>query len=76
MARTMLAPSRAMIRHFNIPRYVVEDAYINNPRARTEIKASLVKVRDLAAELGLIDVFTKQIWKAYRIWDEPSKAAA
>jgi hypothetical protein len=65
-----------MIRYFNIPRYVVEDAYINNPRARTEIQASLVKVRDLAAELGLIDVFTKQIWKAYRIWDEPSKAAA
>ena len=76
MSRTMLAPSRAMIRHFNIPREVVEEAYINNPRSRAEIKASLVKVRDLAAELGLIDVFTKQIWKAYRIWDEPTKAAA
>src|SRR2546430_1986736 len=51
MSRTMLAPSRAMIRHFNIPREVIEDAYINNPRARAEIKASLVKVRDLALEL-------------------------
>jgi hypothetical protein len=76
MARQMLAPSRAMIRHFDIPRSVVEDAYINNPRARTEVKASLTKVRDLAAELGLIDVFTKQIWKSYRIWDEPARVAA
>jgi hypothetical protein len=32
-------------------------------------------VRDLADELGLIDGFTKQIWKAYRIWDKPAKAA-
>ncbi|HJT38330.1 MAG TPA: diiron oxygenase [Actinomycetota bacterium] len=76
MSRLMLAPSRAMVKHFNIPSEVMDDAYRKNPRARTEVKASLKKVRDLAVELDLVDGFTKQIWKAYRIWDEPSEAAA
>ncbi len=76
MSRLMLAPSRAMVRHFNIPSEVMDEAYRNNPRARAEVKASLTKVRDLAVELDLVDGFTKQIWKAYRIWDEPTKAAA
>jgi len=75
MSRVMLAPSRAMIRHFDIPKDVVDQAYRNNPRSRSELNASLAKVRNLAAELGLIDGFTKQIWKAYKIWDEPVTAA-
>lgn len=76
MSRIMLAPSRAMVQHFNIPSEVMDEAYRHNPHARAEVKASLKKVRDLAVELGLVDGFTKQIWKAYRIWDKPSKAAA
>src|SRR5206468_5925874 len=76
MSRMMLAPSPAMVRHFNIPSEVMDTAYRKNPKARAELRASLKKVRDLAVELDLVDGFTKQIWKAYRIWDEPSKAAA
>ena len=75
MSRLMLAPSRAMVRNFNIPAEVMNEAYRHNPRARAEVRASLKKVRDLAVELGLVDGFTKQIWKAYRIWDEPAAAA-
>lgn len=76
MARTMLAPSRAMMREFGIPEEVIVEAYRRDPKARRELKGSLAKVRDLAVELGLVDGFTKQIWRAYRIWDEPAKAAA
>jgi len=76
MSRLMLAPSRALVRHFNIPIEVMDTAYRKNPRARAELRASLKKVRDLAVELDLVDGFTKQIWKAYRIWDEPAEAAA
>src|SRR5207253_10564684 len=63
MARQMLAPSRAMVRHFNVPPEVIDEAYRHNPRARAEVKASLTKVRDLAVELDLVDGFTKQLWK-------------
>ena len=76
MARTMLAPSRAMVRHFDIPTEVIDEAYRHNPHARAEVRASLAKVRDLALELDLVDAFSKQIWKAYGIWAEPAKAAA
>jgi len=76
MARTMLAPSRAMVRHFDIPVEVINEVYRYNPSARAEVRASLAKVRDLALELDLVDAFSKQIWKAYGIWDQPQKAAA
>src|SRR5205085_10204981 len=45
MSRMMLAPSPAMVRHFNIPSDVMDVAYRKNPRARTELRASLKKVR-------------------------------
>jgi hypothetical protein len=71
MARIMLSPPGPMVRHFNIPKDVVREAYRNN-EARTEIRNCVGKVRDLAAELGLIDSFSKRIWYAFGIWDRPA----
>lgn len=76
MAGTMLDPPRAMIKHFGIPRQVVKEAYRENPAARDEVKASLTKVRDLCAELGLITPASRQVWKLMGIWAEPSVPAA
>jgi hypothetical protein len=79
MARVMLAPSRSMIRHFGIPRSVIDEAYRRNPAARAEARDSLTKVRALAEELGLINPIERQIWKAFRIWPpraERSRTAA
>jgi hypothetical protein len=71
MARIMLSPPGPMVRHFNIPKDVVREAYRNH-EAKTEIRNCVAKVRDLAAELGLIDSFSKRIWYALGIWDKPN----
>ena len=72
MARTMLDPPGAMIKHFGIPRHVIKEAYRKNPAGPAEIKTSITKVRDLCAELGLITPVSKQLWKLMGIWLEPA----
>ncbi|GAA4103718.1 MULTISPECIES: AurF N-oxygenase family protein [Actinomadura] len=70
MARIMLSPPGPMVRHFGIPRDVVREAY-RTPEARANISQSVGKVRDLMAELGLITPVSRQVWKAFGIWDTP-----
>jgi hypothetical protein len=70
MARIMLSPPGSMVRHFNIPKDVVREVY-RNDAARTELRDCVGKVRDLAAELGLINNVSKRIWYAFGIWDAP-----
>lgn len=70
MARIMLSPPGPMVRHFEIPKDVVRDVY-ENEAARTELRDCVGKVRDLAAELGLINNVSKRIWHAFGIWDTP-----
>lgn len=72
MARIMLSPPGPMVRHFNIPKDVVREAY-KNPVAQAEISNSVGKIRDLMAELGVITPVNKRIWKAFGIWDEPGE---
>ncbi|MCK2217608.1 diiron oxygenase [Actinomadura sp. ATCC 31491] len=71
MARIMLAPPGAMIRHFRIPPNVVADVYLRNDEAKREIRDSVGKTRELCAELGLIGPLTRRIWRAMGIWAEP-----
>jgi hypothetical protein len=71
MARIMLSPPGSMVRHFNIPRDVVREAY-RNPAAKEEIRNCVGKIRDLAAELDLLTPGNKLIWKALGIWDTPN----
>jgi hypothetical protein len=70
MARIMLAPPGAMVRHFNIPHEVVKEAY-HDDAFLEELRDCVGKVRDLAAELKLITPVSKQVWKAFGIWDTP-----
>jgi hypothetical protein len=70
MARIMLSPPGPMVRHFNIPREVVREAY-HDPDSKAEISNSVAKIRDLMNELGLVNRRNKQVWKAFGIWDEP-----
>ncbi|MGA4993550.1 AurF N-oxygenase family protein [Nonomuraea bangladeshensis] len=74
MARIMLAPPGAMIRHFRIPPNVVAEVYLRNPEARREIRDSVGKTRELCAELGLVNRFTRRLWRAMGIWAEPGTA--
>jgi hypothetical protein len=70
MARIMLLPPGPMVRHYNIPKDVVREAY-RSPLARGEIRDCVAKLRDLAVELSLIGPVSKQLWRAHGIWDEP-----
>ncbi|NBE92976.1 diiron oxygenase [Nonomuraea sp. KC401] len=74
MARIMLAPPGALIRHFKIPVSVVSEVYVRNPAAKQEIRDSIGKTRDLCAEIGLINPLTRRIWRLMGIWAEPERA--
>jgi hypothetical protein len=71
MAKTMLAPTDEMIRHFEIPDRVIDEAYRNNARSRAQNRNSLTKVRELADELGLINRASRAVWKRFKIWPKP-----
>ncbi|MFI6322083.1 diiron oxygenase [Nonomuraea sp. NPDC050556] len=68
MARIMLAPPGSMIKEFRIPRNVVEEVYLRSPAASQEISDSVGKTRELCAEVGLVNGFTRRIWKVMGIW--------
>ncbi|MFC5748227.1 AurF N-oxygenase family protein [Actinomadura rugatobispora] len=70
MARIMLSPPGPMVRHFDIPKDVVREAYRDGVHL-DEISDSVGKVRDLMHELGLITPVNRLLWKALGIWDEP-----
>ncbi|MGI5288436.1 AurF N-oxygenase family protein [Nonomuraea polychroma] len=71
MARIMLAPPLAMIKHFRIPSNVVSEVYLRNTAAKNEIRESVGKTRELCAELGLVNALTRRIWRAMGIWADP-----
>ncbi|NVI87627.1 diiron oxygenase [Actinomadura sp. BRA 177] len=70
MARIMLSPPGPMVRHFGIPKDVVRAAY-KNDASQAEISNSVGKIRDLMAELDVVNPVNKRVWKAFGIWDEP-----
>ena len=75
MAGMMLRPSKATIRKYRIPKSVIKEAFDKNPEARQFVRDSIRKVRNLCIELGIITPISKQLWKAFGIWDEPGAPA-
>ncbi|MEW9549528.1 diiron oxygenase [Nonomuraea sp. NPDC050783] len=73
MARIMLAPPGAMIRHFRVPPDVVADVYLRNAEAKREIRDSVGKTRELCVELGLVNALTRRLWRVMGIWAEPRR---
>jgi hypothetical protein len=76
MAGMMLKPSKSMVRQFGIPKSVIKEAFDDNPQARQFVKDSIRKVRNLCVELGIVSPVSKQLWKGFGIWDEPSAVPA
>ena len=70
MAGLMLKPSPSAIRLYGIPKDVIKEAYDRNPQARQFVRDSLRKVRILAVELGIVTPVSKQLWKAFGIWED------
>jgi hypothetical protein len=76
MAGMMLKPSKSMVREFGIPKSVIKEAFDDNPQARQFVKDSIKKVRNLCVELRIVSPVSKQLWKAFGIWDAPGPAPA
>jgi hypothetical protein len=68
MADLMLVPPRGLHSRFGVPRDVLREAK-RSPLARRQKLDSVVKLRRLCAELGLLNPFTVQLWKLARVWE-------
>jgi hypothetical protein len=76
MAGMMLRPSKSMIRQYGIPKSVIKEAFDDNREARQFVRDSIRKVRNLCVELRIVSPVSKQLWKAFGIWDEPGAVTA
>lgn len=70
MAQMMMRPSPIVAKTYAIPREVLREAY-GSDDARAEVRASLRKLRNLCAELGIARQPFRQLWKSFGIWDTP-----
>jgi hypothetical protein len=69
MARLMMQPPRHVVRAYRIPRAVVREAYSDNPAHRAATVEALGKVRNLCRELGIVTTGSRQLWRAFGIWE-------
>lgn len=70
MAQMMLRPSRQLVRRYQIPDEVIEEAFVDNPGHRAEALASMAKLRRLWTQLGLTDGAYRLVWRRLGLWDE------
>jgi hypothetical protein len=63
----MLKPSRQVVATYHIPKEVINEAYTRNPAARQRAVESLVKVRSLCEELGLLRRPFGTLWRALHL---------
>jgi hypothetical protein len=68
MGGMMLQPSRDVVRRFDIPAAVLDEAYHRNAEFQASAVESLRKVRKLCVDLGLVTPVSKRLWKAKGIW--------
>lgn len=68
MGRMMLQPSRDVVQRFDIPKAVLDEAFLENDRYKADVVTSLRKVRKLCVDLGLVNPVAKRLWKAKGIW--------
>jgi hypothetical protein len=70
MAQLMMQVPGDLIQRFDIPDYVVREAYTDNPGHRTETVVALGKIRRLARGLDLITPVSKLLWRRLGIWSD------
>jgi len=68
MAQMMLQPSRELVRRYQIPKSVLQEAYTHNPAHKAAVLESLTKVRRLCADLGLLGRPFRRLWKVLGLW--------
>ncbi len=74
MASVMMRPPRHIVRAYDVPQAVIDEAYGPGTPSRQQVRDSLRKVRALLVDLGLVTPVSRRLWKAFDIWDEPAPA--
>jgi hypothetical protein len=75
MSRMMIEPPSDLQRHVGMPRGLARAAFRTEP-GRQLRRDSIAKTRKLCGELGLIDRWSRPLWKVLGVWDEPAAKAA
>jgi len=79
-SQMMMQASPKLIRDYNIPKEVVDEAYRKNPLHRQHMFEATSKLRNLCVELGLVNQVTVHLWRVCGIWPAnemlPEPAAA
>ena len=75
MGQMMMRPSSAIVRQYEIPAAVIDEAYGKNPKHRQKTFDAIRKVRSLCEELGLITPLSKRVWALLGIWQSPGASA-
>ncbi len=70
MARLMMKPPTRLLRHYDVPDDVIDEAYRDNPMHSAKTLESISKVRELCEELGVINRHAVHLWKRFGIWPE------
>jgi hypothetical protein len=76
MASVMMRPPRHIVRAYDVPKAVIDEAYGPGTPSRQQVRDSLRKVRALLVDLGLVTPVSRRLWKAFDIWDEPEVSTA
>ena len=69
MARMMLQAPAGLARQFDVPAEVMREAYHQNRQLEAETRDGVRKVRRLCRDIGIVNPVSKQIWRAFKIWD-------
>jgi hypothetical protein len=69
MTQQMMRPSAHVVRTYDIPRAVVDEAFVRSPAHHAFVMQSLAKVRELCDELGLVTEWTRPVWRRLGIWE-------
>lgn len=69
----IMTPPRSFAEQFDIPRDVFREAFWRSPRSRKIMASYFGDMRALASDLGLMNRFTRRLWKLMGIDGEPSR---
>jgi hypothetical protein len=71
MSRQMLGVAESVRKRYDVPETVDRAAY-DSSESRQYRKDAVRKVRNLAAELGLVNPVSRRLWQVVGLWDEPA----
>jgi hypothetical protein len=69
MAQMMLKPSRRIVRHYQIPKTVIKEAFTDSQDHKDGTLASLRKVRRLCEELGILGPAAQRLWRVLGLYE-------